>query len=201
MRSPLNSSPRGTHDRNRRSPDVGRSTLFNALTKNNVPRRTTRSDDQAERRRRPTARLSPRRARRSSGREDPAGDRELRRHRRHRPRRLGGRGSATSPSPTSVETTHLPGACVPSGQRRRARQRQGRPTSDIETLHTELIPPTCRPSRRPCPASRRRQGQRGQEGRRRPRARRAEGPRGGPHAVCRRAGRRDRLAGPSRWDS
>ena len=152
----LNSCSRGTHHRNRRLPNVGKSTMFNALTKNNVLAANY-----------PFATIEP-----NVG-VVPLPDARL-----TRLAEIFGSEKILPATVSFVDIAGIAGGASEGGglgNKFLANIREadaicqvvrafedgdvvhvdGRvsPESDIETIHTELIPPTCRPSRRPSCAS------------------------------------------------
>ena len=124
-------------------PNVGKSTLFNALTHNDVlaanyPFATIEPNVGVVAVPDPRLDDARRALRQRAGR---AGDGDLRRHRRHRPGRLArARGSATSSSPRSARPTRSArsSGSSPTPTWSTSTGASTRP-DDIETINTELI--------------------------------------------------------------
>ena len=154
--------PRESHHRHRRA---AQRREVDAVQRPDQERRARRElplrDDRAQRRGRRRARSAAGRARQDPclGEADPR-HRVLRRHRRHRARRVRGRGPGQQvPRQHPRERRDLPGdQGVPRSQRR-ARRRPGL-AQGRHRDHQHRADPrrSCRPSRKRCPASRKRCG-------------------------------------------
>ena len=121
---------RGTHHRHRRTPQRGQ---VDPLQRPDQERRARGElpvrHDRAQRRRGRRARRPAAEARRDLRlRQDPAGDGRVRRHRRHRPRRVGGRGAGQQvPLPHPRVGGDLPGDPGLPRRGRHPRRRRGQP--------------------------------------------------------------------------